>query len=566
MKVWRHPLIALGYGFAAALFIFTVRQPANLPVSPLSIAATTPDAWFYQPLVVKNYPASSPTPTMEPTAQPTETPPPADGSYYLWSGGILEGYAYTPQTIHVNTCYTSDCLNRWNASLVGDMTGDSYGIQGSILVSTNNSYRIYFRFLLAQAGLETTLVTYSADLQPGTWEFNFQPKKGPDPQAHSGDALIFEIDRRENNGWTSLEVTFGGDEGAWITAPSASLSPPAAFTRHSAAYNASDPYALDAADVDEDGDFDIAYLSQSGDYLAWAENDGKQNFSTHTIASGLDLPLNNASVQVTDIDLDGDFDLVSPVDWTDSFAWWENDGNEGFTRHDLTSPTSYPVVIMAADLDGDTDLDFAVAGSGLAWWENDGAQHFSRHAMTTVGNYSWIDPVDLDQDSDTDLLAASRSGSLAWWENDGSENFTRRAIRDGSSTSMGDRSTLRAADLDRDGDLDLISASDLLDELALWENDGTQNFTSSVLVSGFDHPNDLIAASLDGDTNLDLLAGGFAFAWYETSSNGFLRHLFLREAAAAIDIADLDGDGDIDILSASRSTDQVYWWENPQVP
>ncbi len=560
MKAWPYPLLALGSCLAAGLFITGLHPLANFPATASSLAAATPNAWIYQPFVVKNYPQAPPT--------PTATPPPTEGSYYLWTGSILEGYAYSPQTTHVSTCYTpaSDCLNRWSASLAGDLTGDSYAIQGSIVVSTNNSYRIYFRFLLFQSGLETSLVTYSVDLQPGTWQLSFPPRKGPDPQTLPGSVLIFEIDRQDNHGWTSLEVTFGGDDGAWLTAPSAPLSPPATFTRRYLARNVSDPYALDTADLDRDGDLDAVYLSQSGNYLAWAENEGNQNFSTHTIASGLDLPLTNASLQAVDLDRDGDLDLVSPVDWMEAFAWWENDGAQGFTRHNLSNPVSYPVVIAVTDMDRDADLDFAVAGAGLAWWENDGTQIFSRHAITTVGNYAWIDPVDLDGDLDVDMLAASRTGALTWWENDGAQNFTPHAIRQTSSATMGNRTTLRPVDLDRDGDLDLLSASDILDELALWENDGAQNFSPTVLASGFDRPVDLIAARLDQGADLDLVAGGFAFAWFETTTDGFLRHLFPHETASAIDFADIDGDGDLDLLSASKNADQIYWWDNPHIP
>ncbi len=411
--------------------------------------------------------------------------------------------------------------------------------------------------------METPLATYYADLTPGTWGFTFEPLNGPDPQAAPGDALIFEVDRRGNHGWTRLEVTYGGSNGVRLTAPAAPLAAPAGFTRGYIAYSANAPYAVDAADLDGDQDIDVVYLSQSGNFLAWLENDGNQNFSFHSIASGLNLPLNNASVQIVDVDRDGDADVVAPAGWTDTFAWWENDGAQNFTRHDLTCSYCYPQVIHAADLDGDADIDFVVAGYGLAWWENDGAQNFTRYSATSVGSYTWVYPVDLDQDADTDLLAASRAGTLTWWENDGHQSFTRHDIRNTGSSTSGDRTTLRPVDFDRDGDLDLLSASDVLDELTWWENDGTQNFTRHALVAGFDHPIDLIAASLDGDADLDLVAAGFSFAWYETIGGGFLRHLFGRESIAAIDVIDVDGDGDLDIVSGDRNDNQICWWKNP---
>ena len=536
---------------------------------PQATATTTPLA--YLPYVVRQHPPSTPTPTVTvtPTATatpvtptPTPTTPPADGLYYPWPGGILEADSYGGIAIAVHTCYTSDCLDRWTASLAGDMVGTTYWITGTIVVDTNNAYAIYFRFLLAHDGVETPLVAYRSDLTPGTWGFSFQPLNGPDPQAAPGDALIFEIDRRGNRGTTRLEVTRGGSSGLRLLAPAAPLSPPASFTRGYVAYSAADPYALDAADLDGDHDQDVVYLSETGKSLNWRENDGHQNFSWHTIASGLDLPINNASVQVVDVEHDGDADVVAPVDHS-AFAWWENDGAQNFTRHDLTCNRCYPEVIHAADLDGDTDTDFAAAGYGFAWWENDGAQNFTRRPLASAGSYTWVYPVDLDQDTDTDLLAAFATGTLTWWENDGHQNFSRRDIRSISSTTVGDRTTLRPADFDGDGDLDLLSASDVLDELAWWENDSSQNFTRHALVTGVTRPLDLMAAPLDGDADMDLVAAGAAFAWYEATGGGFLRHLFGRESAVAIAVVDVDGDGRLDVVSGDQADGQIYWWKNP---
>jgi len=138
-------------------------------------------------------------------------------------------------------------------------------------------------------------------------------------------------------------------------------------------------------------------------------------------------------------------------------------------------------------------------------------------------------------------------------------------VRNTSNATTGNRTTLRPVDFDGDGDLDLLSASDILDELAWWENDGAQNFTRHPLTASFNRPLDLMAASLDNDNDLDLVAAGPALAWYEeTAAGDFLRHLFVGESAAVIDMVDLDGDGDLDIVNGGDS--RIYWWENPKLP
>ncbi len=82
---------------------------------------------------------------------------------------------------------------------------------------------------------------------------------------------------------------------------------------------------------------------------------------------------------------------------------------------------------------------------------------------------------DVDGDGDMDVLSASvLDDTIAWYENDGSENFTRYTI---STTAVGAVSVF-AADVDGDGDLDVLCASLNDDKIAWYENDGSENFTS----------------------------------------------------------------------------------------
>jgi hypothetical protein len=76
-----------------------------------------------------------------------------------------------------------------------------------------------------------------------------------------------------------------------------------------------------------------------------------------------------------------------------------------------------------------------------------------------------------------------------------------------------------AADVDRDGDLDLLSASQSDDKIAWYENDGA--------------------------------GGGWAVHTLSLAAQG----------ARSVFAADLDGDGDLDGLSASRADDQIAWYE-----
>jgi hypothetical protein len=89
---------------------------------------------------------------------------------------------------------------------------------------------------------------------------------------------------------------------------------------------------------------------------------------------------------------------------------------------------------------------------GLGW----GQPTFTTHVISILDyNYS-VHAVDVDRDGDMDVLSASGyRDKIAWYENDGSEGFTEHVI----STSANGANSVYAADVDADGDMDVLSAS-----------------------------------------------------------------------------------------------------------
>jgi hypothetical protein len=75
---------------------------------------------------------------------------------------------------------------------------------------------------------------------------------------------------------------------------------------------------------------------------------------------------------------------------------------------------------------------------------------------TTADGATSVFAADVDSDGDMDVLSASvNDDKIAWYENDGSQNFTPHTI---STTADGAQSVF-AADVDGDGDMDVLSAS-----------------------------------------------------------------------------------------------------------
>ena len=105
----------------------------------------------------------------------------------------------------------------------------------------------------------------------------------------------------------------------------------------------------------------------------------------------------------------------------------------------------------------------------IAWYESDGAATpgFTEHIVTTgtLGAMS-VDIADVDADGNLDLVTASYAdGKIAWFQNDGAvlPTFTEQVI----STSAAGARDVSTADLDGDGDLDILSASFSDDKIRL---------------------------------------------------------------------------------------------------
>jgi len=176
------------------------------------------------------------------------------------------------------------------------------------------------------------------------------------------------------------------------------------------------------------------------------------------------------------------------------------------------------------------------------------------------------------------VTAARVSAQFAWYENDGltPPGWTLRVIDSGTTNADGARD-IEAVDLDGDGDTDVVTAALLSDQFAWYENDGMTppGWTLRVIDSGTnaDGARDIDAVDLDGDGDTDVVtASRFSdqFAWYENDGAtppGWTVHVIdsgttNSDSPLSIDAVDFDGDGDTDVVTAAMRSDQFAWYEN----
>jgi len=176
-----------------------------------------------------------------------------------------------------------------------------------------------------------------------------------------------------------------------------------------------------AADVDSDGDMDLLgrSVNMTGSFPIWLENDGtNQSFATHVIDTVNIIYIGHMGIAAGDLDLDGDSDIVVAT------AWYENDGSSNFTAHPFGfSNTSSSIQI--ADIDKDGDQDIFSWGAGIKWYKNDGALNFTKIVIDSISLY---DGQMLDWDGDGDFDVIGSDGSTTYLhENDGNGGCKHQA-------------------------------------------------------------------------------------------------------------------------------------------
>lgn len=297
-------------------------------------------------------------------------------------------------------------------------------------------------------------------------------------------------------------------------------------------------------DVDADNDLDMVFGVLGGAFNAnsttrdnfylmrQAENGA---FEAETTRYLYDLDVGSESViKLWDMDADGDLDMIlgnkiEPTNQRTSLMFvFENVGSAtapSFAyKETMDLISTYHQNPAIADLDADGDLDFLIGkwNKEMAYWRNDGSA--SSYEFTEVadvyqaltrGQNAAPALVDLDGDGDFDLVAGEASGSLNYWENRGSASDPEFQFVSDTwlDIDIGRRSFPTFADLDGDGDQDMIVGSEL-DGLYFWENTGTPKMPVFEAQGTLEVDTQAIAApefaDIDGDGDLDLFIGGIS--------------------------------------------------------
>lgn len=208
--------------------------------------------------------------------------------------------------------------------------------------------------------------------------------------------------------------------------------------------------------------------------------------------------------------------------------------------------------------------------------DDDGRSHVDR-AQVAVGLFAplvvysqdrgakSVFAADMDRDGDVDIVSASfHNDAIRWHENNGTTDFP---VHNLACTADGPSSVL-AVDFDKDGDMDIVASSYSDDAIRWYENNGTQMFMEHVIFDRADGAECIVVNDIDKDGDLDVVSTSVrdnSIRWHENKNfYAFDTHIVcsLGDYPISVSAVDLDGDSDIDIVSGSLNARSVRWYEN----
>ncbi len=304
------------------------------------------------------------------------------------------------------------------------------------------------------------------------------------------------------------------------------------------------PRFVDSGDIDQDGDSDILLGGTNG--VAWYENtDGKGSLSSPNWIRHRSV----TRLRLEDMDSDGDIDVVAAyrvASWNRGRSiWFENidrlgTGTFGPQRSLSTSGNSYEVV-RAINLDDDPENELIVTsfqGESYGWL--DGPDGEFRPLDSSVASDNPLPFGNIDGDDTVDIVD-NRGPVIVYYEYD-MENSIVTTTMIGDLRDLMERphtynEYLQGADIDNDGDLDLLVSDNEQLHWLMNQPDGFQLAEPLGNASAYS----ALIHDMDADGDLDFIA----HVAHPTKRNLRQTSLFASDLAQRVAQTDADRDGEV---------------------
>ena len=271
------------------------------------------------------------------------------------------------------------------------------------------------------------------------------------------------------------------------------------------------------------------------------------------------------SVFIADLDGDGDNDLAAANGGSDNLSVLLNNGNGTFAPKVDYAAGFQALSVFCADLDGDGDNDVAAAnhgfldlfgrfsGSSVSVLLNNGDGTFApKEDYATGDRPTSVFSADLDGDGNNDLAVANQGSfpapsNVSVLLNNGNGTFAPKV--DYCTGSF--PTSVFSADVEGDGDNDLAVANGNSHNVSVLLNNRDGTFAPKVDYDAGRFPFSVFIADLDGDGDNDFAVAHSGGVWV------LGKHYAAGDSPSSVFISDLDGDGDNDLAVANAGSNNV---------
>jgi len=280
-------------------------------------------------------------------------------------------------------------------------------------------------------------------------------------------------------------------------------------------------------------------------------------------------PSNPHCKTLGDIDGDGLLDALAASSSGDGMFWYEY---PNWTKHSIRASGSWTTDMQTGDIDDDGDPDVIIPNSsGLQWYENPRPAGDPRtdpwieHLIGAQGaNHHDVEVADIEGDGDFDVVSRTKSGGDSFlWRQESPLSWTRIALTlaDGEGTALGD--------LDGDDDIDVAHNGFWMEQI------DTDTWIEHTIDSGWPGDVGVLIADIDGNGDPDVVLApsesSGRLSWYEAAdpvTGPWTEHSIDPTVSYlhTFKAGDLDGDGDLDLVTAemhqSTDPDEVSIYRN----
>uniref|UniRef100_Q3AQB0 VCBS n=1 Tax=Chlorobium chlorochromatii (strain CaD3) TaxID=340177 RepID=Q3AQB0_CHLCH len=308
---------------------------------------------------------------------------------------------------------------------------------------------------------------------------------------------------------TALDFTTKGNVAPHIFAP-VSLS----FADKIDYVTGAQPNSVTAADINSDGNVDLIVANWGGNTVSVLNNNGDGTF-----ANKVDYTTGSGVISVTNADVDGDgsVDLIFANSISNTISVLKNNGDGIFSPKVDYSVGKNPWSIISTDIDNDgmPDLIVGTNGHDMPWdmglaqicnaisvFKNNGDGSFASKVDYAIENaFFSVASADVNGDGQTDLIGANwTTGGLSILQNNGDGSFASKVDYAIPNSFYSVAST----DLNSDGKPDIFGSNLAVNGVSILQNNGDGTFASKVDYATGSNPWIVNSCDINGDGFSDI--------------------------------------------------------------